>query len=275
MSFVLLAVVGSFAGLLGSLVGLGGGVIVVPVLSLFLGVPIHQAIAASAVSVIATSTTGAISYVKCEYSNLRLGITLETFTTVGAMIGGLVAAALSREVLSGAFGLVLVLMSGYLLYRQRQRTLKPVMADDPGTFGGRYYDPHACEDVCYRVRNLPAGMAASLLAGNLSGLLGIGGGVIKVPVMTLAMGVPMRAAAATSNFMIGVTGCASAYIYYTRGFVNPLVAGPVALGTTLGAMLGTRLASRIGGGTLAVILCVVLLVFAVQMGLAAFGISVR
>ena len=125
------------------------------------------------------------------------------------------------------------------------------------------------------MRNLPAGLAASLVAGNLSGLLGIGGGVVKVPVMTLAMGVPMRAAAATSNFMIGVTGCASAYIYYTRGFVNPLVAGPIALGTTVGALLGTRLASRLSGGALTVTLCVVLLVFAVQMGLAAFGIGVR
>ncbi|MHB0875303.1 MAG: sulfite exporter TauE/SafE family protein [Anaerolineae bacterium] len=275
MDFALLAVVGSLAGLLGSLVGLGGGVIVVPVLSLFLGVPIHQAIAASAVSVIATSTTGAISYVKCEYSNIRLGITLETATTIGAMIGGLTAAALSREALSGAFGVVLVLMSGYLLYRRRQGTLQPYLADTPGTFGGRYYDPHACEEVCYRVRNVPAGLAASLVAGNLSGLLGIGGGVVKVPVMTLAMGVPMRAAAATSNFMIGVTGCASAYIYYTRGFVNPLVAGPIALGTTLGAMLGTRLAARVGGGTLTLALCLVLLVFAVQMGLAAIGIRVR
>lgn len=266
---------GALGGVLGSMVGLGGGVLIVPVLTLFLGVPIHQAIAASVVAVVATSTTTAIRYVRDELSNIRLGMTLETATTVGAVLGGLTASALSREVLSGIFGVILMLMSGYLLVRHRQAAVPLEPADDPGTLGGRYHDPYLGQEVTYRVRRLPLGLVASFVAGNVSGLLGIGGGPIKVPAMTLGMGVPMKAAAATSNFMMGVTACASAYIYYTRGMVNPLLAVPVAVGVTAGAYAGSRLAPRVSGAHLTVALAVILMGLAVQMGLAAFGVRIR
>lgn len=122
---------------------------------------------------------------------------------------------------------------------------------------------------------MPLGMGVSLLAGGLSGLLGIGGGVIKVPTMVLAMGVPMRVAAATSNFMIGVTAVASAYIYYQQGFINPLVAAPTAIGVLLGATLGTRLAGRVHGEALQKLLALVLVAFAVEMALSAWGLGIR
>jgi len=274
MQITLFVIVGIVGGLMGSMVGLGGGILIVPVLSLFMGVPIKEAIAASVVAVIATSTTGAVSYVRDEISNIRLGMTLETATTIGAVLGGLTATMLKAQVLQAIFGVLLVLMAGYLYLKRRQKNAYE-LAEDPGLLGGRYHDPYLKTDVCYQVRQLPIGLAASFVAGNISGLLGIGGGPIKVPVMTIAMGVPMKAAAATSNFMIGVTACASAYIYYTRGMVNPLVAVPVALGVTAGAYVGSRLAPKVSGTRLATALAVILILLAIQMALAVAGIRVR
>ncbi|GAB4253676.1 MAG: sulfite exporter TauE/SafE family protein [Thermoleophilia bacterium] len=267
--------VGLVAGALGATVGLGGGVVIVPVLSLFLGVPIHEAIGASIVGVVATSTTAAVGYVRHDLANIRLGITLETATTLGAVGGGLTAAALDRETLSGIFGTVTILVAAYMLYKQYRFGATPDPAESTGLYGGRYFDPNLGRVVSYRVRRLPVGLLASLVAGNLSGLLGVGGGVIKVPVMTMAMGVPVKAATATSNFMIGVTAAASAYIYYTRGFVNPMIAGPVALGVAAGALAASRLAPRAGGGRIMVLLSLVLVALSVQMILAAFGLRVR
>ncbi len=272
-------VVGVAVGLFGALVGLGGGIFLVPVLSLFMGVPIHTAIAASLVAVIATSTSAAVGYLRHDLSNIRLGMILEVATTVGAVVGGLVATSLNREVLSGVFGVVLATVGIYMVVR---RGTEPVAATDVtpggdlhGRLGGRYYDQRRGEDVAYAVRRVPFGLAASFVAGNLSGLLGIGGGVIKVPAMTLAMGVPPKAAIATSNFMIGVTACASAFIYYSRGYIDPRVVVPVVLGVTVGAFAGSRLASRLKSSHLVFALAIVMMLLAAQMVLAAFGISVR
>ncbi|MCZ7663476.1 MAG: sulfite exporter TauE/SafE family protein [Thermoleophilia bacterium] len=275
MHTLIFGLVGVAAGTLGSMVGLGGGVIIIPVLSLFLGVPVHEAIGASIVGVVATSTTAAAGYVRHDFTNIRLGITMETATTLGAIAGGLTAAALDRATLSGVFGAVTLIVAIYMLYKQRGRGATPNLAQTAGLYGGRYFDPNLGRVVTYRVRRLPVGLAASLVAGHLSGLLGIGGGVIKVPVMTLAMGVPIKAAAATSNFMIGVTAAASAYIYYSRGYVDPMVAVPVALGITLGAYVGSRVAPHVRGGVMVVMLSVMVLVLSVQMILAAFGLSIR
>jgi uncharacterized protein len=245
------------------------------VLTLFFGVPIHQAIAASVVGIIATSTTGAISYVRGQITNMRLGMAMETLTAVGAIFGGLTAALLNREVLSAVFCAVLLLMACYIIYKQRQKGPRATQLEEVGLFGGQYYDPSLKQEVGYRVRRLPIGLAASLLAGNISGLLGIGGGPIIVPAMTVGMGVPMKAAAATSNFMIGVTGCASAYIYYMRGTIDPLLAVPIALGVMVGAFFGSRLAPKVNNAQLSTALAVILLILAVQMGLAALGVRVR
>lgn len=275
LQLLALIAAGMAAGTLGALVGLGGGIIIVPVLSLFLGVPIHQAVAASLVAVVATSSVAAIGYVRDEITNLRLGMTLETATTIGAIGGGLLSAHLRRETLSAVFAGFLLLNALYLIFRQSRGEHAPPSEPVTGVLGGRYHDPSLGREVSYRVESVPLGLAVSGLAGAVSGMLGIGGGPIKVPMMTSLMGVPMKAAAATSNFMIGVTACASAALYYNRGLVSPAVAVPVALGVAAGAYAGSRLARRVHGAHLSRILAAVLAVLAVQMSLAAAGIRLR
>lgn len=263
--------VGLLGGALGALVGLGGGVLLVPVLTLFAGVPIHQAIAASLVAVVATSTAAAVGYVRDERSNMRLGMTLETSTTVGAVAGGLAAALLDREALCALFGAALLLSAAHLLLRPAPRRREPDPGEALGLLGGGYYDPAMGRVVRYRVRRLPLGLAVSFAAGGLSGLLGIGGGPVQVPAMALLMGVPMKAAAATSNFMMGVTACASAALYYARGMVNPGVTVPLVLGTAAGAWAASRLGRRIPGERLSALLAVILALLALQMLRTAFG----
>lgn len=269
-------VVGGAVGLFGALVGLGGGIFLVPILSLFMGVPIHTAIAASLVAVIATSTSAAVGYLRDDLSNIRLGMILEVATTVGAVVGGLVATSLNREILSGVFGVVLATVGIYMIVRRgKGASFEVTPGDTIDGLGGRYHDAQRGEDITYRVRRVPFGLAASFVAGNLSGMLGIGGGVIQVPAMTLAMGVPPKAAIATSNFMIGVTACASAFIYYSGGYIDPRVVVPVVLGVTVGAFAGSRLSPRLKSSHLVLALATVMVLLALQMLLAAFGISVR
>ncbi|MBC7347360.1 MAG: sulfite exporter TauE/SafE family protein [Clostridia bacterium] len=265
--------VGLLTGTFGSMVGLGGGVLLVPLLTLGLGVPIHQAIGASLVAVIATSSAAATAYLEDHFTNVRLAMVLETTTVCGAILGGLSAVALSRTVLTGLFAAALAFVGVAMVCRQTRDDTP--MGETAGSLalGGSYYDPVLRRRVRYGVRNLPVGLAVSFVAGNISGLLGIGGGVIKVPALVLAMGVPIRAAVATSNFMIGVTAVASAYIYYSRGFIVPQVAVPTAVGVFLGALLGTRLVKRLQARWLEVIFALVLLVFAAQMALQALGLA--
>lgn len=265
--------VGLLTGTFGSMVGLGGGVLLVPLLTLGLGVPIHQAIGASLVAVIATSSAAATAYLEDHFTNVRLAMVLETTTVCGAILGGLSAVALSRTVLTGLFAAALAFVGVAMVCRQTRDDTS--MGETAGSLalGGSYYDPVLRRRVRYGVRNLPVGLAVSFVAGNISGLLGIGGGVIKVPALVLAMGVPIRAAVATSNFMIGVTAVASAYIYYSRGFIVPQVAVPTAVGVFLGALLGTRLVKRLQARWLEVIFALVLLVFAAQMALQALGLA--
>ncbi|MHB0886533.1 MAG: sulfite exporter TauE/SafE family protein [Bacillota bacterium] len=272
-TFLGITVLGVAAGLLGAMVGLGGGILIVPLLTLVFRVPIHTSIGASIVAVIATSSAAASTYVGEGFSNIRLGMTLETFTTIGAVVGGLVAGYISKNVLSGIFGTVMILVAITLFRRKSDGKIVPKDPDD--RLGGSYHDPYLNKDITYKVRNIPLGLVASFLAGNLSGLLGVGGGVIKVPAMTLGMGVPVKAATATSNFMIGVTAVASAFIYYSRGMIDPLIAAPTAIGVFLGARLGARVAPRIHTRHLLSVLVVVMLAMAVQMILKAFGIEVR
>ncbi|MHB8867368.1 MAG: sulfite exporter TauE/SafE family protein [Thermoleophilia bacterium] len=271
--------VGLAAGLLGSLVGLGGGVLIVPVLSLLMGVPIHEAVAASLVAVVATSSSATIGFLGRGLVNLRLGFTLETTMTLGAVLGGLTSAAFDQRTLSAVFAAVLFVMVASLFWRKDEPGPEDASAHGDGGTGGRlsarFFDPRLGGPTSYSVRRLPLGLATSLVAGNVSGLLGIGGGVINVPTMTMLMGVPMKAAAATSSFMIGLTAVAGASVYYVHGLVDPAVAGPVALGAMVGAASGAGLSSRIGGSGLRKLLGVVLFVLAVQMALSAGGIRLR
>jgi len=272
---VFLALVGFLGGALGSMVGLGGGVFIIPGLTLFLGVPIHGAIGTSLLAVIATSTTATWAYTRDETTNLRLATTMETFTVIGALAGGLVGAALSRGVLSAVFGVVMVVVAVYLAVRPNVGAATVANPGDVGALGTSFRDRNLGVTVSYRVRRLPVGLGASLLAGGVSGLLGVGGGFLQVPVMALTMGIPIRAAVSTSSCMLGVTAAVGAIVYLTRGLVDPVTAMPVVLGVIVGAFLGARLAQRVRSSVLTFLLAFVLFVLAIQMILAAMGISVR
>jgi len=247
-------------GIVGAMLGIGGGVLIIPVLTLFLDVPIKTAIGASIVSVIATSSA-AVVYVRRGLVHMRLGMILEIATTLGALTGGLTAVVVSPRLLEGLFGLVLL----YMVYSM-QRLPEEETANRPtGLLDTSYQDPLTGQRVSYGVRRLPYGMIASFLAGNISGLLGIGGGPVKVPIMSLVMGIPIKAAIATSSFMIGVTAATSAVVYYQRGYVDPRIAVPTALGVLIGAQLGSRLGGKARSLTLKRLFQGLLVVLALQM----------
>lgn len=286
LTYILLFVTGIGAGVFGALLGLGGGVIMIPILTLGFHVPMHTAIAASVVAVIATSSATAIHYVADRVSNIKLGMTLEIATTIGAVIGGLLAAHSPDKVLRIVFAVFLI-YTAVSMVRGGERGAKKETAaaaegdggtapnaesQDLGVWGDHFYDPSQKREVAYRVGRMPFGLAASFIAGNLSGLLGVGGGLIKVPAMTMLMGVPFKAAAATSNFMIGVTAVASAFIYYGEGLVNPLVTAPVAIGVFIGASWGAKIAPRISSRWLVQAFSVVLVLEAILMSTQAMGI---
>ncbi|MCL5676651.1 MAG: sulfite exporter TauE/SafE family protein [Firmicutes bacterium] len=292
VTYILLFLTGIIAGIFGAALGLGGGVIMIPILTLIFHVPMHTAIAASVVAVIATSSAAAIHYVSDRLSNIRLGMTLEIATTMGAIIGGLLAAHSPDRVLRLVFAVFLA-YTAIILARggEHQRGGRAEVAvsldsgagtaaakagsDDLGAWGDRFHDPSLGREVAYKVRNLPAGLGASFIAGNLSGLLGVGGGLIKVPVMTLLMNVPFKAAAATSNFMIGVTAVASAFIYYSEGLVNPLITSAVALGVFAGATFGAGWAPKLSSRLLVQVFSVVLVAEALLMSAQALGLPIR
>lgn len=229
------------AGFLGSLTGLGGGVVIVPMLTLVFGVDIRYAIGAALVSVIATSSGAAAAYVKEGYSNIRVGMFLEIATTVGALAGAVVAAHLHVSVIAIIFGVALI-YSAYTTVRQNPHPVEDLGPDRIATWlrmDSTY--PTASGLESYHVRGVPLGFALMFLAGVISGLLGIGSGAIKVLAMDKAMKLPFKVSTTTSNFMIGVTAAASAGIYLSRGYIDPGLAMPVMLGVLLGSLAGARL----------------------------------
>jgi len=226
---LLLIFIGFAAGTFGALAGIGGGVIITPLLAIYFGLPMHQAIGVTLLCVIATSTATSSLYVERHVTDIRLGMTLELATTVGALIAALIAHHVNRRTLA-------VLFAGFLLYSAGSMIKK--------AWGARNEErEESIPD--YTPQNYPIGLAASLLAGGFSGLLGIGGGPIKVPVMYLFMKVPLRVAAATSNFMIGVTAATSAYIYWGRGDVRVDLAAPLVAGVFAGSLLGARISPKV------------------------------
>jgi len=255
------------AGFLGSLLGLGGGIIVVPALSLFLGIDIRLAIGASIISVIATSSGAAAAYVRERMANLRVAMFLEIGTTLGAISGAYIAAYLQTRWLFILFGLIL----GYSAMAMLRRKHATASDRPPSALATRlrlhssYYDEAADEEVSYVVTRPLLGLGLMYGAGAASGLLGIGSGALKVPAMDLAMHLPMKVSTATSNFMIGVTAAASAGLYFTRGQIDPFLAAPVAAGVLVGATIGSRLLGRINSRSIRAIFVVVLLVVSAQM----------
>ncbi|MGD8605866.1 MAG: sulfite exporter TauE/SafE family protein [Myxococcales bacterium] len=253
------------AGLVGSLTGMGGGVVIVPLLVLGLHMDIRYAIGASLVSVIATSSGAAAAYVKEGFTNLRLGMLLEVATTVGAVSGAFVASRVSSSAIGVIFGCVL-LYSAYASWRRipldseterRDRIASALRLD--GSF------PEKNQNVGYFVQHVPGGFALMYLAGVLSGLLGIGSGAMKVLAMDRVMKVPFKVSTTTSNFMIGVTAAASAGVYLNRGYIDPVLAMPIVLGVLAGSLLGARLLTRAPTHILRVVFALVIVALGIEM----------
>jgi uncharacterized membrane protein YfcA len=255
---------GVAAGSVGALLGIGGGVFFVPLLHVALGFPLRTAAAVSLTTVIATSSSVSAGRTGGQI-NLRLGMVLEVATVAGSLLGGLTAHLFSETTLQRLFGVVTLLAAGAVLARVNRRNVMLDPASDPGLLGGRFYEDESGCTVTYRVKRIPVALLSSFAAGNVSSLLGIGGGVLKVPALNTWCGIPMRAAAATSAFMIGVTATGGAIIYYGRGDLPVLAAAPAILGVQLGSWIGLRLTDRVQAKWLKVLLVVVLLVVTVLM----------
>jgi len=236
MVTVLLLVLGFFAGLLGALTGIGGGVLLTPILALHFGIPIREAIGTSLVAVITTSAASSSVHLQRHTTDIRLGMTLELATSLGAAVMAYLVGYFNRNVLEGLFAAFLLYSSIMILSKGGR--VKPQDEPTPAANGQAAIPP-------YEPKRYPLGLGASLIAGALSGLLGIGGGPIKVPVMFIFMNVPLMVATATSNFMIGVTAAASAMVYYRRGDILVQAAASLAVGVFLGSLLGARLAPRV------------------------------
>lgn len=253
------------AGLLGAMTGLGGGVVIVPLLTLMFHIDIRYAIGASLVSVIATSSGAAAAYVREGFSNVRIGMFLEMATTMGALLGAYLTAKVSTHSIGVIFGVVL-LYSAYASFRSRHAS-PAAMKEDPlavrlrlkGSFPG-VNGPEP-----YTARHIPAGFSLMFVAGTLSGLLGIGSGAVKVLAMDQAMGLPFKVSTTTSNFMIGVTAAASAGIYLSRGYIAPGLAMPVMLGVLAGSLIGSRLLVKANVKTLRLLFALVIVALGVEM----------
>ena len=266
--FLLVLGASLLAGLIGSLVGLGGGVFIVPILTLAFGLPIQVAVGASIVSVIATSSGAAAAYVRDRVTNLRAGMFLEIATTVGAISGAFLAVIAPAGLLFLVFGVVLALSAAPLIMQLGEELPRGVKNDAWArrlSLAGSYPDHVLGREVKYEVTRVPLGFAMMYGAGLISGLLGIGSGAFKVLAMDTAMRLPLKVSTTTSNFMIGVTAAASAGIYVQRGDIHPLVAAPVALGVLAGATIGARTLARLSNTTIRKIFVPLIALIAIQM----------
>lgn len=265
-AILVLLLAGFGTGLLGALLGLGGGVFLVPLLTLVLGVPIKVAIAASLISVIATASASATVHLARGLVNIRLAVVLEVATTAGGLFGGLTAAHLSTRQLFLLFAGTLAVMGMLMLARSGRRNVIADEGAEPGRLGGRLQEGEAT--YVYRMKRLPVALVASLFAGAVSGLLGLGGGIVKVPILNTFCGIPIRVAGATSTFVIGVTAAASAALYYSRGDISLPLTAAVSLGALPGSLAGAHLAERLQAQHLKVVMAVVLLLVALRMAWA-------
>lgn len=274
VSSVILLLVSALAGAVGALIGIGGGVILIPFLVLFEGVPIHYAIAASIVAVVATSSASASHYVKSRMSNPRLGMFLEVGTSIGALAGALVSVLLPMNVLEILFALMAFYVCFSMLLPEgsgKEAKGEPDQLSDRLCLHASY--ELKGEKHEYKVCSSHLGLAGSAAAGVISGLFGIGGGVIKVPLMNLRMGVPLRPAAATSNFMIGVTAATGAAVFFSKGYVIPELVAPIIVGIAAGSVIGSKVSHDVDGTHLRYLFVAVLFFTALRMLLLALGVS--
>ncbi|MCD8740417.1 sulfite exporter TauE/SafE family protein [Mucilaginibacter roseus] len=266
LTFTLILLAGAYAaGLLGSLTGLGGGFVVIPLLTLALGVDIHYAIGASLVSAIATSSGSAAAYVKEGITNMRLGIFLEIATTIGAFTGAVLAAFIPAHFIAILFGTVLICSAIISLKKKSNEVnLKKSYLAEKLKLDGNF--PEAGGFVAYRVVNVVGGFGMMIVAGIISGILGIGSGALKVVAMDGVMRIPFKVSTTTSNFMIGVTAAASAVVYLQRGYIDPAICMPVVIGVVLGALSGSKILVRTASAAwLKYLFAGIILILAIQM----------
>lgn len=277
---LLLIAICAIAGLIGSLVGLGGGLIITPVLTTFFDVDIKYAIGASILAVIATSSGASISFLKDKITNVKVGLFLEIFTTVGALLGALLAGIFSSQVLYILFSCILMnsfygmlKKSGIIKSKSSNREVeeKDRYAEKLG-FASSYYDKAEKKEISYEVYNVKQGSAVMFGAGLASGLLGIGSGAFKIMALDGYMRLPIKVSTATSNFMMGVTASASALIYFFNGTINPYIAAPVALGTLIGSMVGSRVMQILNAKYLRYLMLPILFFTIVNMIMKGLGL---
>jgi uncharacterized protein len=262
---VVIFLAGVFAGGLGSLLGLAGGIFLVPFLNLALKFPFPVAAAISLTTVIATSSSVSATRSRENVINLRLGMLLEVATAAGSLLGGITAQLIDPEHLQTLFGITMLAIAATVMTRLNRRNVIRDTTVEIGVLGGRFIEEESGGEVCYRVKRLPLALGASFVAGNVSSLLGIGGGIVKVPVLNAWCGVPLRAAAATSAFMIGVTASPGAIIYYGRGQLVPALAAAAVLGVQLGSWRALQLGAKVPAKWLKVLMAIVLITVAVLM----------
>lgn len=277
IQFMIIAVL---AGFLGSLVGLGGGIIITPALTILFGIDIKYAIGASIVAVIATSSGSAIAFVKDHVSNMRVGMLLEVFTTAGGVVGALMAGIFSSKLLYIFFSLILLnsfygMLKKTGLITKVKKEEEKVENDkyaDRYKLNSTYYDKATGKTVVYNVTNVPQGSLVMFGAGFASGLLGIGSGAFKVVALDSYMKLPIKVSTATSNFMMGVTATASALIYFFNGTINPAIAAPIAIGTLIGSRTGAKVMQRLDAKYIRYIFLPILLFTIVNMFLKGVGV---
>ena len=277
IQFIIIAVL---AGFLGSLVGLGGGIIITPALTILFGIDIKYAIGASIIAVIATSSGSAIAFVRDHVSNMRVGMLLEVFTTAGGVVGALMAGIFSSKLLYIFFSLILLnsfygMLKKTGLITKVKKEEEKVENDkyaDRYKLNSTYYDKATGKTVVYNVTNVPQGSLVMFGAGFASGLLGIGSGAFKVVALDSYMKLPIKVSTATSNFMMGVTATASALIYFFNGTINPAIAAPIALGTLIGSRTGAKVMQRLDAKYIRYIFLPILLFTIVNMFLKGVGV---
>ncbi len=269
-----LGVAAMAAAMVGSMLGLGGGVFLVPLFTLFFGVDQKIAIGASAIAVVTNSVVGSSVHLRSRFTNLRLAMLLQVPTATGAIVGALIGASAPERLVNAVFGATLTYAAVSMALKRQATIANTEDIPDPWYLGAEYVDPATKQTVRYVPQRVKAGLGLSGIAGTISGMLGIGGGAIQVPVMNLIMRIPVKAAAGTSSFMIGITSVATASVYYSREKIDPTVVIPTLIGVFLGSQAGPRLTRRVRSQRLVLVFVVILLYLGVSLLLKAAGVDV-
>ena len=266
--------VAAVAAILGSMLGLGGGVFLVPILTLFFGIDPKFAVGASAVVVVTNSVVGSTNHLRIRFTNPRLAMLLQVATATGAIAGALYGVFADPRIIYIVFGAVLVYAAISMVVRSERRVVAPPPgAPDSLQLGAAFRDPAIGAEVGYIPTNVGAGIGVGVGAGVISGMLGVGGGVVMVPAMNLLMRVPVKAAVGTSTFMVGITSVATAFVFYSQGYIDPTLVVPAIIGVFLGGQIGSRLTRRIKAQRLALLFALILFYLGLSLLLRAFGVE--